>query len=576
MATTSSANIVGSSSPSTWSQAQYVSYANERKLWIVIKLDLEEGSSIAELSEIGGEMISAIEKLGQSCTESKQVKEIVEETCLDVAEGIKAELAIALVDQDRLALYGNGQMGAYLCRGGEVALLKNKWEDKEVLSGLLKPGDRVLLATQSFVEIVGLSTLKDTLIEDESPAEALAPLLHRQADSSGAAAILSSIEEEKRQVKWPIVNKGNSEPRKLNLWVGGIILGLLIIMIGIGMVRRVAVVAEKDYVTLTTSVEGKINELKSQSELNPELSRALLSQARNEINNYLATKIKDEYKVKAGKMLDELDLVEDQAFKKNEIKLTTLVELPVLSDGLSATKMKSDGKGNLIFLDTKEHKIVSMNITDRSRKIVGTGTDTFTDTATTETKIFGLNTEGVFEIGIKDESIKKMIEPDEFWKAPAQLAFFAGNAYIFDSEQSEIWKYPTLGDTFGGRRRWLAPSITPDLSKVIDMKVVGDIWLLTSSGKLERYSRGAPVKFSMLGFPSNGDIKLLSEPSSMWVSADAVYVVENGAGRIVVFDQEGKYLAQYMNEEFARASDIVVVDDKVYVLIGNVVKEFGL
>jgi hypothetical protein len=108
------------------------------------------------------------------------------------------------------------------------------------------------------------------------------------------------------------------------------------------------------------------------------------------------------------------------------------------------------------------------------------------------------------------------------------------------------------------------------------MKVVGDIWLLTSTGKLERYSRGAPVKFSMDGFPSKTGDKRLAEPSSLWVTESLIYVLENGASRITVFGDDGLYKSQYVNSEFSKAQDLVVVDDKGYVLIDNVVKEFSL
>ncbi len=111
---------------------------------------------------------------------------------------------------------------------------------------------------------------------------------------------------------------------------------------------------------------------------------------------------------------------------------------------------------------------------------------------------------------------------------------------------------------------------------VVDMKVAGDIWLLTSTGKLERYSKGAPVKFGMEGFPGTQGDKILSDPSAMWVGESLIYVIERGEQRIVVFGDDGKYKSQYVNSEFADASDLVVVDDKAYVIIDNVVKEFEL
>ena len=62
----------------------------------------------------------------------------------------------------------------------------------------------------------------------------------------------------------------------------------------------------------------------------------------------------------------------------------------------------------------------------------------------------------------------------------------------------------------------------------------------------------------------------------MWVSDSRVYVLENGASRVVMFDLEGRYEAQYVSAEFVGASDLVVVDNMAYVLVDNAVKEFGL
>jgi hypothetical protein len=73
-----------------------------------------------------------------------------------------------------------------------------------------------------------------------------------------------------------------------------------------------------------------------------------------------------------------------------------------------------------------------------------------------------------------------------------------------------------------------------------------------------------------------GESKKLSDPAAVWVTESYVYVLERGAGRVVVFDMDGKYSQQYINSEFGKASDLVVVDDKAYVLIDNVVKMFGL
>jgi hypothetical protein len=499
-------------------------------------------------------------------------KEGVDAITRDLKEGLKVEILVGTLNGTTLSLYGKGEVEAYLARNGQLA----KLEINSV--GELKQDDVVVLATEKFVETITLAKFKEIVTEEKNPAELLTPLLHTQAEISGVAAVVGISAPEKVSPKWlQIKMRSEESPRKINLWVGGIIFALLLLMIGVGMVRRVKLVEEKNYTTLSSSVNSKIAETLSIGDLNPERARQLLTQARSEVEAYLVTDLRDEFKQKGQKLMTEIESADQRAFKKNEVKMTTVVELPILVDGLTANKMQSDGKGNLIFLDTTSQKVVAMNLTDRSRQVIeNENGQEFVALGVSESKVYGLNNSGVSELFWKKSEVKKVIEPDEFWKTPTNISIFAGNVYVLDKEQGEIWKYPTLGDTFGGRRRWFAVGITPDLSNVVDMKVVGDIWLLTSTGKLERYSRGAPVAFSMEGFPAKGEAKRLSEPSAIWVTDSLVYVLENEATRVVVFGTDGKYQSQYVNSEFAQARDLVVVDDKAYVLIDNAVKEFGL
>jgi hypothetical protein len=574
-----STNIVGSAGQTTWSQAQSTAISDNKQLLVVLQLVSEENETLVDLATVGPETLSEIEVKGRQIGDLASLQKLVDGVVAELAEGLQVSLLLGLVEGDKLLITGKGAIEACLSREGKMAKLGMGIE------GVIKDGDSIVLSTSKFIEVVGIVKLKAIIAEDENPAEVLAPLVHTQSETSEVAAIVVSVSEEatvpaegwltKLLNRKPTIRLRDETPRKLNMWIGGGILLLLILMIGIGMVRRVRVMGEQELAELSSSVNTKIATALSQGELNPDQARFLLTQARGEVEAYMGTDAKDTYKERARQLMVQIENADERAFKKNDIKLDTVVELPILLGGLHSDQMKSDGKGNLIFLDIRESRIVAMNLGDRSRQTIESET-TYTDMGVSESKIYGLESGGVTEMFWKKNEEKKVIEPDEFWKEPILIGLFAGNVYVLDKGQGEIWKYPTLGDTFGGRRRWFAVGIAPDLSNVVDMKVVGDIWLLTSSGKVERYSRGAPVAFSMEGFPTTLESKKLSDPESIWVSESLVYILERGAGRVVVFDMEGKYSEQYVNSEFAKASDLVVVDNKGYVLIDNTVKEFGL
>jgi hypothetical protein len=581
-------NIVGSADKKTWSQAQAITVKDNHQVMVVLRLSTEEEDSIVDLATMGAETLIEIEKKTEQSENIAQIKKLVDTVTNSANEGLKIEVLVATLHGDKLAIYGTGAVEAFLAREEKLAKLPTQTREGEGIVGTLQEGDVVTLSTARFVKVVGLDKFKQIVTEEEKPAELLAPLLHTQTDSSGMAALVGEVEvgegEEEPKVGFftTLMNKKSTiklrseVTKKTNLWVGAVILVLLVIMIGVGMVRRSKQVAEEEYLSVANSVNSKMEQVLSSGELNPEMARSLLGQARSEVEAYLATELKDEYKLKGQKLLQEIESADERAFKKNDIQLLTIVELPILVEGLKATAMKSDGGDNLIFVDNNEARLVSMNLIDRSRQILELEQDRVVDIGIGETRVYGLNSEGVTQRFWKKDIVTKIIESDEFWVGPTYIEMFAGNAYILDKGQNEIWKYPTLGETFGGRRRWFAAGITPDLSNVIDMKVSGDIWLLTSTGKLERYSRGAPVNFGMEGFPTKGDPKRFSEPAAIWVTDSLVFVLENGASRVVVFGEDGKYQAQYLNSEFAKATDLVIVDNKGYVLIDNSVKEFAL
>jgi hypothetical protein len=579
-------NIVGSADERIWSQAQSIMHTDESQTLLVLQLKSEEVGSIVDLSAIGTEIITEIETRNLGSDIAKTIQEILGEP----KEGISIQIVVASVAGDTLSLYGQGEVEVYLSRNDQLAQLKRNWGGGEVLHGKLQEEDVIVIATPELVSGIGMDEFKEVVTRDENPAEVLTPLIRKRENPIGVAAVVGVVQAtvaivpETTSPWWnkmiahgPKIATAREGSRRINLWVGGAVFLLLFIMIGVGMVRRVKQIEETKFNTLNTSITAKINETVSVGDLNPDRAKILLTQARSEVESYLGSDAKDEYKDKARKLLIDIELSEEKAFKKSGIALNTIVELSILADNLKAEQMKSDGKGNLIFLDSTSSRLVSMNIADRSRQIIDPNLSAkFRDSAVSESKFYGLTSDGVLELFKADKESKKVIEPDEFWKDPTYIEQFAGNIYVFDREQSEIWKYPVLTDSFGARRRWLAAGITPDLTKVIDMKVVGDIWLLTETGKLERYSRGAPVTFSMEGFPAKGESKRFSSPKAVWATESLIYVLEAGAERVVVFGDDGKYQSQYVNSEFSKASDLVVVDNKAYVLIENVVKEFGL
>lgn len=579
------ASVVGTSMPHAWSQVRTIKRGDDT-LVVMVSLSYEGDSELVELSTIGGSMLNSISEKG-----------VIDKKDLVLPEEIEASIVVVNCTQMRLDIHGIGRVKVFIQRGANFGVIFEGGNALSKIAGPIFQGDKIAITTSEFVEEIGIKFLSESLTKGRAIAELMAVKVHGKANSSLMACVIGEavgdemVAEDRKQnliikltdtVKsWKskiLVAKPlyiSEEKRNTNLWIGSILLGLLLIGILVGFARRSTLVKETAYRVLEAGVKQKIEEAKSIGDLNPERAKDLVNQSKDEIEGY-KNKTKDEkYLVKADALIKGISEAEVDIFKKQQINFNTLVELTILKNNLAVDKLSLDARGNLMLVDTNSARIVGVSSQDKSVFEISTSTvGKVGELGYFGKKIYAIASGGIAEITNQENKI--VIEPDDLWKEVTLLDVFAGNVYLLDRGQSEIWKYPALTDGFGTRKRWLAAGIQPDLSNVIDMKVDGDVWILTRTGKLVRYSRGVPVEFSMEGLPTQeGDT--LSNPSSLFITEDEVYILENGAKRVVVFELEsGKYKRQYATEELGQGKDLVVYEGKAYVLLDNKIVWFKI
>jgi len=154
------------------------------------------------------------------------------------------------------------------------------------------------------------------------------------------------------------------------------------------------------------------------------------------------------------------------------------------------------------------------------------------------------------------------------WQGEVLIYAYAANLYVVDKEAGVIWRYPGSGSTFGTGTNWLAPGVSPDLSLATATTIDGNIWLLSGSGRISKFSTGNPVSFSPTGvFPE------LTSPDSIYTNEELkyVYVLERSRKRVVVLEKDGKYKAQYLADKLGEATDLAVseADGKIIILTGD-------
>jgi len=131
-------------------------------------------------------------------------------------------------------------------------------------------------------------------------------------------------------------------------------------------------------------------------------------------------------------------------------------------------------------------------------------------------------------------------------------------------KRGEILRYRAAGNGYGSKQGWLASGVEPDFSKVVSMAIDGSIWVLTSSGKIEKYSQGTGVAVEIKGI----DVPL-AEPTAIYTDGEleSAYVLDKGNKRVVEIDKEGEYRAQYRFEGIVDATDMVVAKEEGKILL---------
>ncbi len=132
----------------------------------------------------------------------------------------------------------------------------------------------------------------------------------------------------------------------------------------------------------------------------------------------------------------------------------------------------------------------------------------------------------------------------ENWRGLRLLGGFAGNLYVLDVGLGQILKYSPTADGYAlPPVDWLAPDAAVNLEDAVDMAIDGAIYLLRSSGRVEKLVAGKPVPFDQ---PDEFD---LTEPIACFTAPPAGRVFLADTTRILEFDDAGIFQRQLLPPE---------------------------
>ena len=594
------AKIVANPSALSWSQVY-----SAGKLFAVISLETtEEVEEKDYLNVLGKEILNTLEQefFTLETKDLDSIKQAVEATAKKIPEDLTSSFVIGSVVNNILYVYilGNGKIS--IKREGKIGDLLESSEQKaqnlKVTSGFLQDSDVLILQTKQFSNVVSTDTLSKFL-DDLSPTEAaenIAPYVHEKEEAGAAAIIISyktpvedeevilapkedepEIEEikneeekEKEEVIEPVGNEqfyapkienkqslfdkvklplgffsnfriskkiDLNHPRKVILTIVVIILLVLIGSIFFAVKKQQETQVLSTFNSIYPPALKKYQEGQGLVGLNQSLADDSFNQAKSILNSGASKLPKDSSQAKqVATLMSEIN--------------TALGSAPKVS--ATSAKPVDASLSPLLLAETKNSALY------------------FSED---DNNIYGLTSTLVFSLDQAGNNKKTIITNSSDWKTPAGIAPYNGNIYILDKSQNQILKYIAASSGFSKANYF--SGTTPDFSKAVAMAIDSSVYVLSSDGTINKFTKGAPDTFTLSGLD-----KSLSSPTKIFTNASLtnIYVLDNGNSRILVLDKTGHLNSQYQASiiKSAKDFDIDEKNKKAYVLNGDKVYEIDL
>ncbi|MBI4040148.1 hypothetical protein HY389_02230 [Candidatus Daviesbacteria bacterium] len=439
---------------------------------------------------------------------------------------------------------------AYLLRGGRYNNLLSSAAANQLISGFLEPEDKVVLTTPSLIELLEEDLRKLDQMPIEAFEDEINALLPEARVDPLAVVMVSVLPKPKETIiksldNLAVKDESLQSPRavlnpNLKTMVAGVksmlpnfrrrlvAVGIILLLVAVGIIYS----SRKPLQIASTQ--------QNQDQKNPTGSPASTSQT---------FQVKD---------------------------FPTWLDLNLVKQGLSAQQL-SLSLGNLLILDLDKKTLVEINLAKKSNQLlagVGDLGDARHSSLNGQLAFVYSQDKGVVRIDTGSQKVTQAVKPDSGWGKIADIDAFAGNVYLLDSLQSQIYKYLPVASGYSDKRSYFASGTKPDLAGASRMQIDGSVWVLKNN-QLFKYTQGSEDFFSVSGLDRG-----IQQAKSFFVSdeTDNVYVLDSGNSRLLVFDKKGIFKAQYVGDKFKDSTDLVIdeADKKIYLLSGSKIYQIDL
>lgn len=531
----------------------------------------------------------------KAISETEPASERLPKILTDIKEFLKGadKLAVVLVavveDEEGTALYllseGEGLI-AELFREGKENNLSSLGEG-QVVSGILKEGDRIVLATESLQnfftgDMLSLSKVPLESFEDEvesflpeAQTNPLAVIVLEKEQPAGETdkvvevpTLKEASKEEKNRPQLQLASIFRFFPRSRKSVL--VLLAILAVVIAVfGGITYQKNQEAQVLANLTQNLDKSKEALSKSNTLkdsDPQAALASLEEAKKFV--IAALTIKPDH-AEALALKDQIEKGVPNILKAETIdNFPAWLDLGLIKADLSAKRL-SLSAGKVLVLDESKQVLVSVDIKTKAHEILAG------EEKIGEAKIASLNGDAAW-VYSEDKGILRfeggkvvvVSKTDKEWGEVLDVYGFSGNLYLLDIGKNQIWKYMPIASGFSDKKEYLKEGVKVDFSGAKRMQIESSIYILKSGGEILRFTQGSSDFFAYSGLD-----KPVKDAKSFFVSSetDNLYLLDGENNRLLVLDKKGVYKGQYQSSRFGGFSDLVVDEDgkKVYLLEGS-------
>lgn len=193
---------------------------------------------------------------------------------------------------------------------------------------------------------------------------------------------------------------------------------------------------------------------------------------------------------------------------------------------------------------------------------------------TTSTLIFSTDRQTFVELDLAKRQWKPLDSAYPLRSPRIQaLATYQNRVYVLDTSHSDILRFVRGGSSLGTSSSWL--KVSADLKAARGIAVDGTIFILQPSGRVQNFSAGRLVSFSLAAINPQ-----LRDATRLWtdVGSAGLYLLEPSSRRLIIFDKTGRLVDQYQSSQWTDLRDLAVNEKTktAYLLNGQTVLRLDL